>query len=173
VLHRVDGWSKNTIIMRERPFGGPAADISSHCRLNRCQYNIHGSYSWLQKIPELFQDFPRPQNHFPGPCHKTVMFKQHLLTIYTQHDSSIHTGVYVHHRDMVQKTAKKLHRCLAIYRTSRGPDSFSSTLTFPSGPSNGCVCACFRSWKFHKTQTKNSRGLSKMHGNPEQHAEVR
>ena len=31
--------------------------------------------SWLKKFPGLFQDFPRPQKNFPGPCHMPVMFK--------------------------------------------------------------------------------------------------
>jgi len=55
--------------------------------LHKDSISISGfTLSHLQKIPGLFQDFPEPQNVFPGLCHSPAVFKytnsSYLLCIY-------------------------------------------------------------------------------------------
>jgi len=76
-------WSTSTPFGSEywrtykRRFMSPASLFSS-CSACTCQStNTHTGLtgSRLPKLLGFFQDFPEPQNHFSGPCHKLAMFK--------------------------------------------------------------------------------------------------
>ena len=124
---------------------------------------LYGVPSWLQKIPGLFQE---PSSIFPGPCRKPAMFKyrdkQQLLTIYIQNDSSIHTGVYVHHCHMLWRNSKGTVRTqnrgarTRIFWRLHPHHCPANSRTFPDQTHFPELARC---WKFHKENSRQRGNL--------------
>jgi len=111
-----------------------------------------------KNIPGLSQD---PRSIFPVPCHQPAMFKYRDKQLY--YDSSIITGVYVHHCHWMYYTEQRCassifwrlrpHHCLANsknfqdhahldFQDFSGPGNFTKTIPGLSGRCGNAASTC-------------------------------